>query len=184
MSSVERYREVSLKNVTWVSGGKEFRWLARKFSIPANLGTVGVTHRSVYSAMVKAAHFVFDYEAQIIHDLSVFDGVRNSIIVTQSGIHAETLLRDISSNDLNICVSEATCSDLERYFPEAPRCKNIVAYPGVVLAGLVCRFLSIDLWANHEVEDFIVVSGHDRTTQEHRCRIGFYLSLSDDYEPL
>ena len=106
---------------------------------------------------VKTAHFLFDYEAQIIHDFSAFvtpefhhaDTVR---------YHTEPMLRDLASNDLNVCVSEATRCDLERYFPEVPASKNIVAYPGCSWPDRFAGRYS-EVFANCETEPYILVLG-------------------------
>src|SRR5437588_4494272 len=78
---------------------------------------------------VKTAHFLFDYEAQILHDFSCL--VTPQLHRTQTNqYHYERLLRDLSTNDLNIGVSNNTKSDLETYFPELPRGRNMVAHLG------------------------------------------------------
>jgi glycosyltransferase involved in cell wall biosynthesis len=145
-----------VEEVVTMSGGKEFGWIVRNSAFPPISALTASPSVGLFGA-VKTAHFVFDYEAQIIHDLSTFvvpqfhhrDTIRH---------HAETTLRDVSSNDLNICVSEATRSDLERYFPEAPRHKNLVAYPAWLWPD---RFADLyrDMWADCDTEKYILVLG-------------------------
>jgi glycosyltransferase involved in cell wall biosynthesis len=78
---------------------------------------------------VKTAHFLFDYEAQIIHDISCLLTPEFHRPQTNQ-YHYERLLRDIATNDLNVCVSSSTKRDLERYFPEFAKDKGIVAHLG------------------------------------------------------
>ena len=78
---------------------------------------------------VKTAHFLFDYEAQIVHDFSCLVTPQFHHAHTIQ-YHSEALLRDLATNDLNICVSSSTKSDLETYFPEVAPEKNMVAHLG------------------------------------------------------
>jgi glycosyltransferase involved in cell wall biosynthesis len=78
---------------------------------------------------IKTAHFLFDYEAQIVHDLSCL--VTPEFHRPQTNqYYYESLLRDLATNDLNICVSRSTKSDLETYFPEVAPEKIMVAHLG------------------------------------------------------
>jgi glycosyltransferase involved in cell wall biosynthesis len=146
-----------VKELVHMDGGKEFAWIVKNSTFPP-ISVISATPAVGIFASVKTAHFLFDYEAQFIHDLSVLLVPQYHHIDTIRH-HAETLVRDVSSNDLNICVSEATRSDLERYFPEiAPRSKNLVAHPAWYWPD---RFDSLyrTVWADHESEPYILVLG-------------------------
>jgi len=141
-----------VEEVVTMSDGKEFGWMVRHSAFAPISALSGSPSVGIFGA-VKTAHFVFDYEAQIIHDLSYLMVPQFHTIDTVRH-HGETLLRDISSNHLNICVSEATRADLERYFPEAPRHKNLVARPGWFWPD---RFAALDHRWGYNGESFIVV---------------------------
>jgi glycosyltransferase involved in cell wall biosynthesis len=122
----------------------------------------------------KTGHFLFDYEAQIIHDLSTFvtPQFHNSDTIR---FHTETLLGDLTSNDLNICVSEATKNDLERFFPEIPAHRHLVAPPGWDWPPRFAELYDTH-FAGREVRPFILVLG----TIEPRKNIELVLSFLRD----
>jgi glycosyltransferase involved in cell wall biosynthesis len=145
-----------VEQLVQIKGGKELTWISKACAFPpisplSRAPSVGIFGN------VKTAHFLFDYEVQIIHDLSTFvtpefhhaDTVR---------YHTETLLRDLSSNDLNVCVSEATRNDLARYFPEIPAANHMVAYPGW---SWPIHFTPHhdELFGHQETEPYILVLG-------------------------
>ena len=78
---------------------------------------------------IKTAHFLFDYEAQIVHDFSCLITPEFHRPQTNQ-YYYERLLRDLATNDLNICVSGSTKTDLETYFPEVAPEKTMVAHLG------------------------------------------------------
>jgi glycosyltransferase involved in cell wall biosynthesis len=105
--------------------GKAMEWLLGNtklapVSVLSDEASVGIYGN------VKTAHYLFDYEAQIQHDFSFL--VTPEFHRPQTNqYHYERVLRDLCTNDLNICVSANTRADLERYFPEVQRDRNIVA---------------------------------------------------------
>jgi glycosyltransferase involved in cell wall biosynthesis len=78
---------------------------------------------------VKSVHGLFPFEAQIVHDITV---VLTPECHTGGAIdhHMPALERDLRSNDLSICVSNATRDDLVTYLDVPPR-SAIVIRPGV-----------------------------------------------------
>ena len=108
--------------------GTVFKWIARNTNLPPVSALSDDRSVGIFGN-VKTAHFLFDYEAQIIHDFS-------SLVTPQYHhahtirYHTEALLRDLATNDLNICVSSSTKSDLETYFPEVAPEKTMVAHLG------------------------------------------------------
>src|SRR5205814_2375946 len=63
-----------------------------------------------------------------------------------------------STNDLNICVSNSTKRDIETYFPEIDRRRNLVAHPG---CGWPDRFAALsEAWISQSrAVPYIVVLG-------------------------
>ncbi|HEV2169726.1 MAG TPA: hypothetical protein VGR40_02200, partial [Candidatus Binatus sp.] len=75
----------------------------------------------------KTCRRAFDFECQIVHDLSTFltPQFHNADTVE---FHTTSLFEDLQSNDLTFCVSEATREDVVRYLgPLAP--ERVVAMP-------------------------------------------------------
>jgi glycosyltransferase involved in cell wall biosynthesis len=77
----------------------------------------------------KPFHRLFDFEVQVIHDLSTITTPYFHTAATNK-LHGEALLNDIASNDLNICVSEATAAYL-RVLNAADPGSVVVAHNGV-----------------------------------------------------
>ena len=145
-----------VEELVHMDSGREFVWLTRSSAFPP-ISALSASPSVGIFGNVKAAQFLFDYEAQIIHDLSVLMvpqfHTRDTIVY-----HSETLVRDLLSNDLNVCVSHATRNDLERYFPEAPPSKNIVAHPAWYWPDQYQSHYDL-LWANLPTDDYILVLG-------------------------
>jgi glycosyltransferase involved in cell wall biosynthesis len=150
--------------------GKGFTWMLRNCAFPAVSALTADPSVGIFGN-AKTGHFLFDYEAQIIHDLSTFvtPEFHNSDTIR---FHTETLLGDLISNDLNICVSEATKNDLERFFPEISTDRHLFAPPGW---GWPTRFAELydTHFAGREVRPFILVLG----TIEPRKNIDLVLSF-------
>ncbi len=76
---------------------------------------------------VKDFHRVFDYEIQVIYDLTFLltpefhnpDNIR---------LHASRIEKSLQTNDLNVCISESTREDIVAYL-KVPEEKTMVAYP-------------------------------------------------------
>ncbi len=145
-----------VEELVHMDSGREFVWFTRSSAFPP-ISALSASPSVGIFGNVKPAQFLFDYEAQIIHDLSVLMvpqfHTRDTIVY-----HSETLVRDLLSNDLNVCVSYSTRNDLERYFPEAPPNKNLVAHPAWYWPD---QFQSrYDLsWADLPTENYILVLG-------------------------
>ena len=110
---------------------------------------------------VKTIENVFDYETQVIHDLTFlltpeFHRAENI------AHHSLTIESDIRSSDLLICVSRHTSEDLALYL-QVPRHKMMVAYNGADQAP--------DMAVMDDVEPFVLVLG----TVEPRKNIGLIL---------
>lgn len=84
---------------------------------------------------IKTVRNLFDYEAQVIHDLTyaVMPELHLESVVATYG---STVDIDVRSNDLNICVSEWTKHDLVTYVGADPDL-CLVAHLGYHRAGLV-----------------------------------------------
>ena len=93
--------------------GEFLEWhMSRTAARPAPLACPG-THVAIFPNR-KSCQGVFDHEVQIIHDLSTLLTPQYHHQDTID-YHAKSLLDDISSNSLTICVSEATRTDVLRY---------------------------------------------------------------------
>ena len=98
--------------------------------------TIGPIHRSSPSKTTigiypstKSSRRLFDVECNIIHDVSTlitphFHSLENVLH------HAEFLQDDIDSNDVTICVSQATATDLQAYLG-VPADRLIATHNGV-----------------------------------------------------
>ena len=80
----------------------------------APLSAGGAGHHVGIFPNTKTCRSVFDFETQIIHDLSTLltPQYHNQDTIDY---HAKTILDDLRTNDLTICVSEATRTDILRY---------------------------------------------------------------------
>ena len=93
--------------------GEFLEWhIMRTMGRPVPLGCPGL-HVGIFPNR-KSCRGVFDHEVQIIHALST---LLTPQFHTKSTIdfHATSMLDDINSNSLTVCVSEATRTDVLRY---------------------------------------------------------------------
>jgi glycosyltransferase involved in cell wall biosynthesis len=108
--------------------GNILSWIAGNSSLPPVAALLDSNSVGIYGN-IKTAHFLFDYEAQIVHDFSCL--VTPEFHRPQTNqYYYERLLRDLATNDLNICVSGSTKNDLETYFPEVAPERTMVAHLG------------------------------------------------------
>jgi glycosyltransferase involved in cell wall biosynthesis len=105
---------------------------------------------------VKYVRNVFDYEAQIIHDITY--------ILTKEFHHQDTTdyhlnfaLKDFESNDLNICNSQATMEDIITYF-QVDKNKTMVSLLGVDFETMNNPLYN-EIVKKYNVEDYILILG-------------------------
>ena len=113
----------------------------------------------------KTCRRTFDFECQIVHDLSTFltPQFHNGDTIE---FHTSSLLDDVQSNDLTFCVSEATRGDVLRYLgPLAP--ERVVTMP--LAASTIAEEHS--QFAGRGAEPYILALG----TIEPRKNIGIVL---------
>lgn len=125
----------------------------------------------------KSARRMFDLECSVIHDISTivtpqFHAAENL------AHHAEALRGDIASNDLTICVSEATAAELAAYL-SVPQNRMLVAHNGVFWdpATLAQAQAAVALG---RVERYFLTLG----TREPRKNIGLVLRMLTLYPEL
>lgn len=104
----------------------------------------------------KPFHRMFDVEAQVLHDFSTVATPHFHLRATTE-LHGANLLRDIASNDLNVCVSAATAEYLRRLCPEAAG-SVVVALNGVRWPERFAR-LADRLYGNLAFEPYVVILG-------------------------
>ena len=77
---------------------------------------------------IKRVHGIFDYEAQILYDLTyvVMPEAHHHHTISA---HGRTIQRDVATNDLNVCISEWTKNDLIDYVGARPEA-CMVSYLG------------------------------------------------------
>ncbi len=101
----------------------------------------------------KTVRGAFSRDCQIVHDLSTLltPQFHDRDVVQY---HATTLERDILTNDVTFCVSEATRSDVLTYFPSVDP-ETVTSLP------LAPAVTSVDepAWAGRDVEPYILVLG-------------------------
>jgi glycosyltransferase involved in cell wall biosynthesis len=104
----------------------------------------------------KPFHRMFDVEVQVLHDFSTIVTPFFHLRATTE-LHGASLLRDIASNDLNVCVSAATAEYLLRLCPEAAG-RVLVALNGVRWPD---RFARLDdrLYSSLAFEPYVVILG-------------------------
>jgi len=105
---------------------------------------------------VKYIRGVFDYEMQIVHDITY--------ILTKEFHHQDTTdyhlqfaLKDFESNDLNVCNSQATMDDIVTYMGVNPD-KTMVSLLGIDMQE-VNKPLYESLIEKYPVEDYILILG-------------------------
>lgn len=117
--------------------------------------------KDVYSvgifSHVKYIRNIFNYEVQIIHDITY--------ILTKEFHHQDTVdyhlnfaLKDFESNDLNICNSQATYEDIVLYFGVI-HSKCIVNLLGSETHNLLDNSLYKNMINKYKVENFILILG-------------------------
>jgi glycosyltransferase involved in cell wall biosynthesis len=81
------------------------------------------------SASVKRVRRVFDVECSVVHDIST---ILQPQYHTPENIvwHTEHIMDDIASNDVTVCISQATLDDLVLYLGADPA-RLVLAYNGV-----------------------------------------------------
>lgn len=96
--------------------------------LPRSLARSGYTTRVGLFANTKTVHGVFDFEAQIIYDLT--------FLLTPEFHHQDTIDHhgrsiesDVGSSDLLVCISQHTLDDVAMYL-RMPRDRMMVAYLG------------------------------------------------------
>ena len=116
--------------------------------------------KDVYSigifSHVKYVRNIFNYEAQIVHDITY--------ILTKEFHHPDTTeyhlnfaLKDFESNDLNICNSQATMDDIVTYF-QVDKNKTMVSLLGVDY-DTMNNPLYNEIVKKYQVEDYILILG-------------------------
>ena len=150
--------------------GDLLEWhLKRCSGRPAPLSASGASPQIGIFPNTKTCRSVFDFEAQIIHDLSTLLTPQyhhqNTI-----DYHAKTILDDLRTNDLTICVSEATRIDILRYLGPID--------PGrLVTIHNAASAIEIASSLRQASKPHIVILG----TIEPRKNVGEVLSLLRDY---
>ena len=139
------------------------RGLSRPAPLRCNAPQVGIFPNT------KTCRKVFDFEVQIIHDLST---LLTPQFHHQDTIdyHAKTVMDDIRTNDLTVCVSEATRTDVLRYLgPIDP--SNVITIHNAA-SSMVPAALPLNARKPH-----ILILG----TIEPRKNVGEVLALLRDY---
>ncbi|RJQ27168.1 glycosyltransferase family 1 protein [Candidatus Parcubacteria bacterium] len=123
---------------------------------------------------VKNIFNVFDYEAQIIYDLTF---LLTPEFHNQENIelHRSRIEKSLSTNDLNVCISESTREDIETYLQIA-RKKTVVAYPGYDIDWKKYESMYSRILNSNRVEKFILILG----TIEPRKNIQLVLSFLEN----
>lgn len=152
-------------------GGEWIRELEREDAI--YIGSVSDFTEGVYSvgifSHVKYIRDAFDYEAQIVHDITY--------ALTEEFHHQDTtdyhlnfVMEDFSTNDLNICNSQSTMDDIVTYMG-VDEDKTLVSLLGIDQEDNDKK-LYRDLLKKYVPEDFILILG----TIEPRKNIDVVLS--------
>lgn len=134
---------------------------------PLNLGTA--TPQIGIFPNTKTCRNVFDFEVQVIHDLSTLLTPQYHHQDTID-YHAKTILDDLKTNDLTVCVSEATRSDVLRYLGPLDPSRVITIHNAASLANVAA--LTAKAGKPH-----ILILG----TIEPRKNVGEVLSLLRDH---
>jgi glycosyltransferase involved in cell wall biosynthesis len=106
---------------------------------------------------VKDLHRVFDYEIQIIYDLSF---LLTPEFHNQDNIHlhASRIERSLTTNDLNVCISESTREDIVAYM-QVPVEKTMISYPAHDDHWKTREGFFRSIFANRAVEPFVLILG-------------------------
>ena len=155
--------------------GEYLVWYARRANTP--MVPVNSLEKSVgIFPNVKTARRIFTYEAQIFHDLSA---LLTPQFHTDDTIkfHAYTARQDLLTNDLTVCVSEATRTDVLRYLSPPKPERVITIHPGQDWPPEFERAhrdaMSSPRFEGVEVEPYVLVLG----TIEPRKNIGVVLEF-------
>jgi len=106
---------------------------------------------------VKDLHQVFDYEIQIIYDLTFlltpeFHNIDNI------HLHASRIGKSLETNDLNVCISESSREDIITYL-QVPEEKTMVAYPAHDAQWKNREGLFRSIFECRSIEPFILILG-------------------------
>ena len=150
--------------------GDLLEWHIRKCSgRPAPLRPSSASPQIAIFPNTKTCRNVFDFEVQIIHDLSTLLTPQYHHQDTID-YHAKTILDDLRTNDLTVCVSEATRTDVLRYLGPLDPYRVVTIYnaaPSVIAASPITK----------AGKPHILILG----TIEPRKNVGEVLSLLRDY---
>ena len=147
-----------------------------KSSQNSNILTVGIFTRTkviIYGEERAVYANFFDYEAQIIYDLTTIMMPEFHQVTTNS-LHQKSFLNDLESDDLCICISESTKEDLIDYL-DFPTDKCLVSYVGcdqIIYDSEPYK----DVLSKYRVEKFILVLG----TVEPRKNTQFIINLLEE----
>ncbi len=104
----------------------------------------------------KPFHRLFDLEVQVLHDFSTVATPFFHLRATNE-LHGASLLRDIESNDLSVCVSSSTAEYLKRLCPSQAG-KVVVALNGVRWPDRFARVAEA-LYGRLALEPYAVILG-------------------------
>jgi glycosyltransferase involved in cell wall biosynthesis len=106
---------------------------------------------------VKYIRDFFDFEVQIIHDITYLltKEFHNEDTIQY---HMQFAMKDFESNDLNVCNSQSTYEDIVTYFDVDPS-KCIVDLLGSSTYNLIDEPLYKDILNRYSVEDYILILG-------------------------
>lgn len=124
-------------------------------SLPAAVRAAGGRAIGLFPAE-KPFHRLFDVEVQVLHDFSTIVAPYFHLHATTE-LHGASLLRDVASNDLNVCVSAATAGYLATLCPEVAS-RIVVAPNGVHWPERLAR-LDAQLYGSHAFEPYVVILG-------------------------
>ncbi|WP_135465808.1 glycosyltransferase family 4 protein [Crenalkalicoccus roseus] len=104
----------------------------------------------------KPFHRLFDVELQVVHDFSTIATPHFHLDATRAR-HGASLLDDIASNDLTICVSAATAGYLRRLCPEAAG--RVAVAPNGVRWPERFAAMAEALYGRLDFEPFVLILG-------------------------
>jgi glycosyltransferase involved in cell wall biosynthesis len=155
--------------------GEFLLWYAQRANTP--MVPVNPQEKSVgIFPNVKTIRRAFAYEAQVFHDLSAIltPQFHNEDTIRY---HAYTARQDLVTNDLTVCVSDATRDDVLRYLSPPRPDRVITIYPGHEWPAQIERAhqdaISSPQFAGAEMEPYVLVLG----TIEPRKNIGVILDF-------
>jgi glycosyltransferase involved in cell wall biosynthesis len=124
---------------------------------------------------VKDLHRVFEYETQIIYDITFlltpeFHNTENI------HLHASRIEKSLETNDLNVCISESTREDIVTYL-NVPEEKTLVVHPACESGWERRKSRRIQRLHNRPVEPFLLILG----TIEPRKNINLVLKYLEQH---